>query len=181
LEGSGSFDLVTYLLGISAISLLIYAALHDVAARTVPNWLPLVILVIGCAARIADHTLEAGLIIAGVTFACLFCIWVLGVMGGGDVKLWAATASLIPPHLQPEIDFYFRVFLLGGLLGLVYLALFAVMRRRRPPAAALRAKGLLQRVLRVEAWRISRRGPLPYACAISAGAILTILPASLQL
>ncbi len=180
---------MTYLLGISAIALLVYAALHDVAARTVPNWLPVVILVIGIAARLADHTLEAGLLIAAITFAILFCIWVLGVMGGGDVKLWAATALLIPPQLQPEIDFYFRVFLLGGLLGLIYLALFAVMRRWQPAPAAgglrsgagRRGAGLVRRVLRAEAWRISRKGPLPYACAISAGAILTLLPASLQL
>jgi prepilin peptidase CpaA len=176
---------LTYVFGILAIALLIYAALHDVAARTVPNWLPLCVCALGCAARLADHTIETALIVAAVTFVVLFAIWVLGLMGGGDVKLWAATALLIPPQLQPEMDFYLRVFLLGGLLGIVYLALWPLARRLRrggvPGDIASRPKTLLRRIARAEAWRIGRRGPLPYACAISVAGILALLPPSLQL
>jgi prepilin peptidase CpaA len=40
------------------------------------------------------------------------------------------------------------------------------------------ARPLVRRVLRAEAWRINRRGPLPYAFAIAGGAILTLLPIS---
>ncbi len=181
---------MTYVFGILAISLLVYAALHDVAARTVPNWLPLCVCALGCAARIADHSLEIAAIVAAITFVVLFAIWVLGLMGGGDVKLWAATALLIPPHLQLELSFYLHVFLLGGLLGIIYLALWPLVRRassRRlrhapvPGVIASRPKTLLRRIARAEAWRIGRRGPLPYACAISASAILALLPPSLQL
>ncbi len=177
---------MSYFFGIFAVALLVYAALHDVAARTVPNWLPLCVAALGCAARLADHTLEVALLIAGVTFIVLFAIWVLGLMGGGDVKLWAATALLIPTQLQPELDFYLRVFLLGGLLGLIYLALWPVVRRVRRAGAANafaagRPKNLLRRVARAEAWRIGRRGPLPYACAISVSAIVALLPPSLQI
>ena len=43
------------------------------------------------------------------------------------------------------------------------------------PRAANRAVHL-RRFLRVEQWRIGRRGPLPYACAIAAGAIVALLP-----
>jgi prepilin peptidase CpaA len=171
--------------GILAMALLVYAALHDVAARTVPNWLPLCVAALGCAARIADHTIEPALIIAAITFAALFAIWVLGIMGGGDVKLWAATVLLIPPQLQPELNFYMGVFLLGGLLGIVYLALWPLMRRRHAatPGAPknIMRKNLLGRALRAEAWRIGRRGPLPYACAISASAIFALLPPTLQI
>jgi prepilin peptidase CpaA len=184
LMGVGAFHLVTYGFGIMAIGLLFYAGLHDFAARTVPNWLPLCILAIGCLLRLADHTIEPGLMIAGATFALLFAVWVLGVMGGGDVKLWAATALLIPPQLRVELNFFMGVFLIGGLLGLVYLALWPLLRRVRRPVTGLRHMrdmGLVRRVLRAEAWRICRRGPLPYALAIAASAILTLLPASLQL
>jgi prepilin peptidase CpaA len=170
--------------GVVAIALLVYAALHDVAARTVPNWLPVCVAVLGCAARIADHTIEPALIIAAITFAALFVIWVLGIMGGGDVKLWAATVLLIPPHLQLELNFYMGVFLLGGLLGGVYLALWPLMRRRNGHAVApkpIMRKNLLGRAMRAEAWRIGRRGPLPYACAISASAIFALLPPTLQI
>ncbi len=176
----GVSHFVTYLFGIIAIALLVYAALHDLAARTVPNWLPLCVLLVGCGFRLEDHTLGTGLIIAAATFAFLFVIWVLGVMGGGDVKLWAATALLIPPQLRPELGFFLHVFLLGGLLGIIYLALWPLLRRlRRGAAPSSRRLGLFRRALRAEAWRIARRGPLPYACAISAAAILTLIPASL--
>jgi hypothetical protein len=90
--------------------------------------------------------------------------------------------------------------LLGGLLGLVYLALWPVARRVRQSNAARilaartlaaglpqntpaagRPKSLLRRIARAEVWRIGRRGPLPYACAISVSAIVALLPPSLQL
>jgi prepilin peptidase CpaA len=170
-------------LGVSALALLVYAALHDFAARTIPNWLPLVLLVDGAAWRIADHSLLPAAAVAGFTFIVLFIIWVLGAIGGGDVKLWSATALLIPPRLQPELDFFLQVFVIGGLLALVYLGLWLVLPKPRPaPLARLggsRAAGLVRRALRAEAWRIGRRGPLPYAFAISASAIITLLPFSL--
>ena len=162
-------------LTVVAAGLLVYAALHDVAARTVPNWLPAALLVIGCCARLIDHSLLSGGIVAAVTFAALFVIWLLGAMGGGDVKLWTATVLLIPPMLQPELAFFLRVVVFGGILAVIYLALRPLVPKRPPPA---RPAGLLLRVLRVETWRISRRGPLPYACAIAGGAIVTLLPLS---
>ncbi len=161
---------------ILATGLLVYAALHDLAVRTVPNWLPAALLAIGLCARIADHSWLSASVIAACTFAILFLIWMAGAMGGGDVKLWAATVLVIPPVLQPELDFFLRVVIFGGVLGIFYL----VLCRLVPKPAASREGGLLRRVLRAEAWRIGRRAPLPYACAIAGGAIVTLLPLSLQ-
>ncbi|OYV50635.1 MAG: hypothetical protein B7Y73_03400 [Acidocella sp. 35-58-6] len=165
---------------ISAACLLVYAALHDLAARTVPNWLPLCLLALGVVVRVADHSLRIGLIITAITFVALFAIWFSGMMGGGDVKLWAATVLLIPPHLQVEMNFFLRVFLIGGALAVVYLALWLPVARLRSRGVGTfgAAQSLLQRVVRAEVWRISRRGPLPYAVAISGSAILTLLPLS---
>lgn len=174
---------------IGAVALLVYAALHDLAARTVPNWLPVCLLAIGVIARSADHSLWHGLVVALAAFIILFGIWFSGAMGGGDVKLWAATVLLIPPHWQPQLTFFLRVLLIGGALALLYLALWWPMSRFRravshaaaPHAAAAKSfapSGLFQRVLKAEIWRISRRGPLPYALAISASAILSLLPLS---
>ncbi len=156
--------------------LLVYAALHDLAARTVPNWLPVALLVIGLAARFADHTLVDGLLVAACTFAVLFALWILGLMGGGDVKLWAASALLIQPLLQSELNFILDVVLAGGVLALVYLVLFRLIKRPR----ASREGGLVRRALRAEAWRIFRRAHLPYACAIAGGALVSLLPLSSQ-
>jgi prepilin peptidase CpaA len=159
-----------------AIGLLVYAAFHDLAARTVPNWLPATLLLIGVCARLLDHSLLNAAIVAAVTFVILFVIWMFGAMGGGDVKLWAATVLLIPPMLQPELAFFLRVVVFGGVLALVYLALCLLVPKRLPS----RPTRLLLRVLRAEVWRIGRRAPLPYACAIATGAIVTLLPLSFQ-
>jgi prepilin peptidase CpaA len=166
--------MLSELLCILAAALLVYAALHDFAARTVPNWLPAALFCLGFALRLADHSLLTGLLICAITFAVLFAIWLLGAVGGGDVKLWAATALLIPPLLQPQLAFFLRVVILGGGLALLYLLLCFVV----PKPRASRAGGLVKRVLRAEAWRIGRRAPLPYAFAISASAIVTLLPLS---
>lgn len=160
------------LLAIPAALLLVYAALHDIAVRTVPDWVPLCLLGLGAASRLADHSLARGLAVSLCTFLVLFILWLRGLIGGGDVKLWSASALLIPPAIQPEADFFTRVFLIGGTLALLYLA----MRRLVPRPRASRRGGYFRRALRTEAWRIRRRGPLPYACAIAGGAIMTFLP-----
>ncbi len=159
---------------ILAAGLLVYAALHDIAARTVPNWLPACLLVLGVAVRLADHSLLTGAAVALVTFVVLLVIWLGGAMGGGDVKLWAATALLIPPLLQSELNFVFRVVLFGGALAILYLLLRLLVLKPR----ASRHGNRLRRILRTEAWRIGRRAPLPYACAIAGGALVTLLPLS---
>jgi len=159
---------------ILAALLLVYAALHDIAARTVPNWLPLCLAALGCGARLADHSLLAGAMVALVTFGVLFGLWLAGAMGGGDVKLWAATALMIPPFLRPQLGFLFNVLLLGGALAILYLLLRVCVPRPR----ASRRGTLLRRIVRAEAWRIGRRAPLPYACAIAGGALATLLPLS---
>jgi prepilin peptidase CpaA len=147
----------------------------------VPNWLPASLLGLGLVSRLADHSLLAGLIVCGATFAVLFGIWMVGAIGGGDVKLWAATALLIPPVLQPELAFFLHVVILGGALALVYLGLCFVVPKPRAVSCWPARRGIIARVLRVEVWRIGRRAPLPYAFAISAAAIMTLLPISFSI
>jgi len=159
-----------------ASGLLIYAALHDLAARTVPNWLSLAVLAVGCSWRLLDHSLLGGLLAGVITFICLFAVWLLGGMGGGDVKLWAASALLIPPLLITELAFVLHVVLFGGALAIVYLILCRIV----PVPKQRTGGGWPRRLLRIEAWRIGRGAPLPYACAIAGGAISTFLPLSLQ-
>ena len=165
-------------LAVPAACLLGYAALHDLAVRTVPNWLPALLLLLGICARLLDHNLLTGLVVAAVAFAVLFCIWAAGAMGGGDVKLWAATVLLVPPAWQLQFAFFVDVVLAGGVLAMIYLGLSLVVPRPRgvPAPVAGGQINRLRRFLRVEQWRIGRRGPLPYACAIAAGAIAALLP-----
>jgi prepilin peptidase CpaA len=152
--------------------LLIYAALHDLAVRTVPNCLPLALAALGVGVRLLDHSLPTALAVAAGTFVILFAVWAAGLMGGGDVKLWAAAVLLVPPGLRTELSFFLDILLFGGGLAVVYLALGLLV----PKPKASRAGGRLRRFLRAEQWRIRRRAPLPYACAIAASAIAAILP-----
>ncbi len=163
------------LAGVAVVSL-VYAALHDLAVRTVPNWVSALLLVFGAGIRLIDHDLLHALGAALVLFLMLFVIWVAGLMGGGDVKLWAASALLIPPSWRAEFMFVANVMLLGGGLAILYLLLSVVVRR---PAASC-AGSYPRRFLRAELWRIRRRAPLPYACAIAGGTLAVLLPQILQ-
>ncbi len=174
-----SWLVLSFGLSCAAVLLLVWAALHDLAARTVPNGLPLGLLAIGSCARVIDHSLLPSLGVASGVFALLFAFWAKGAIGGGDVKLWSASVVLLPAYPQVEFSCFTRVLLAGGVLALTYLALRRVVKRPRAARSGGQPPGgLLTRILRAEAWRISRKAPLPYAFAIAGGTIVTLLPVS---
>ncbi len=159
-------------------ALLIFAALHDIAARTIPNTVSALLAVLGLWLRGMDSQLLTGLAMGAIVFAICLACWLRGWMGGGDVKLLAAAAIFVPPALVGSMIISTTLF--GGVVGLVYLALRAIVRRTGalPGLPAGRAErgsvhGFLRRVLRAEHWRLLRGSPLPYASAIAAGALFT--------
>lgn len=145
------------------------ASLHDIAARTIPNALSLAIAVLGLGAHLLAGDAPPALLAALGVFLLGILAWRCGVMGGGDVKLLAACTLLARPATAP--DLLLAVALAGGVLALVYLGLRPLLA----PPAARRPASLLARVLRAEAWRIRRGGPLPYAVAIGLGTFFTLL------
>jgi prepilin peptidase CpaA len=151
--------------------LLVAAALHDVAARTIPNWVSLSLCALGVLLRCMDGKLVAGLSLGLAVFAVATFCWKRGWMGGGDVKLLGAAAIFVPPlHVG---DMLVAVTLAGGVVGLIYLLGRSLLPRNVRPATA-RPRRLLARILRVERRRLGRGGPLPYASAIAAGTLLVI-------
>lgn len=155
------------LLGSVAV-LLTYAALRDVATRRIPNWVSALVALLGAALRFQEGQLAPALLAAASVFAVMFVMWRRGWIGGGDVKFLAATTLLAPP--DGVLDLLLAVSLSGGVLATCYL----VMTRLDLPAIRTASRGALWRVLRAESWRIRRRGPLPYACAIGAGGLITL-------
>jgi prepilin peptidase CpaA len=153
------------MLPIVCVALILAASLHDIVARTIPNSLALALAVAGIATGALNGYLFGSLLAAGAVFVLSALCWRRGWMGGGDVKLLGAAALGMPPG--SVLTFVAAVAIAGGLLAIFYL----VARRLVPAPAPLRPDGLLARALRVERWRISRGGPLPYACAIAAGAL----------
>ncbi len=162
-------DLVSPGLPFLAVGLLLGAALHDAAARTIPNWIPVSLAIIGLILRVQDASAAEGIGTAAVLLIILGALWLRGLIGGGDMKLIPAVALVLPPSGVPAL--VLSVSIAGGGLALLYLALSVVVRRPRPGPR----RGLLARVVKAEAWRMHRRGSLPYAVAIAGGALPNIV------
>jgi prepilin peptidase CpaA len=151
------------------VGLLLLAAWYDVATRLIPDAICIAILAGALALRAPDGWLAmlGSLGAASLLFCFLFLLAMRGLLGGGDVKLAGALAVALPP--ASTWDLLVLVVLAGGLLGIAYVAASRFAPRPAP------GRGLLHRVLAVEAWRIRRRGPLPYAVAIAVGGAMILL------
>jgi prepilin peptidase CpaA len=156
-------------LSVTAGALLVFAALHDVAARTIPNWVSALLAIDGLALKSFDGQLRLGLAAGAAVFLLAAVLWRGGFMGGGDVKLLGAAAIVVPPSLAAA--FIVSVCLAGGALALLYLAL----RRVVAPPGATRPRWRLARILRAERRRIRQCRSLPYACAIATGALFVMI------
>ena len=119
------------------------AAYTDLRRGEIPNWLTAsafgagVVASAGVAAvaGLGAHgavLAVAGALIGGLACAVLpFILWLKGVMGGGDLKLFVALGALC--HSSLGIDIELSSFLAGSLLVLVQLAyrgtLFFMLKR----------------------------------------------------
>ncbi len=161
---------------LAACAVLAAASLRDIAVRTVSNRLCAVLVVLGAGLRIAGGDWPFALLAAILVFILAAACWARAWLGGGDVKLLTAAALLVPAASVPSL--IAATAMAGGVLSLGYLLLSGLVTR--PQLAAphrVTLAGPLARVIRAERWRISGRRPLPYACAITAGAFITLLRA----
>jgi prepilin peptidase CpaA len=160
------------LLLFAAATSLLFAAAHDVALRTIPNRVSLIVAAAGAGLSALDGQFVPALFGGAMVFAGTWYCWRHGWIGGGDVKLLTACTLLVPPASVPEL--VLSTAIAGAALALLYLALAMALARLLPGGAAARPTSLLGRVWRVERRRIRRRASLPYACAICAGVLLTL-------
>ena len=168
-----------FVTGIAA--LLVMAAWNDIATRLVRDTIPIGISAFGILLRLETGALPAlySLSLALVVFVLLLGLASRGWLGGGDVKLTAALTLALPP--SAIWDFITVTTVCGGILALPYIT----MARVQPFAPALArawydgrgqaSASLLSRVVRAESRRLRQGGPLPYAVAIAAGGIMTLL------
>jgi prepilin peptidase CpaA len=143
----------------------LYASLRDLVSYEIPNWLSLAI-----AAAMIPAMLGAGIgwATVGLNLAAGVCtlgvgifLFARGYMGGGDVKLMAATVLWMGWPLLAE--FVVLVALFGGALALVVLGF-----RRLPLPSSWAGHPWLQRLYGAESG-------IPYGVAIGA-ATLCLLP-----
>lgn len=158
---------------LAASALLLLAAWCDLATRTVPDGISVALAVLGLITRAAEGPAPAAwsLLVAACLFAALLPLHARGAIGGADVKLITALAVGFSP--LSTLDFLAATAMAGGILGLAYLSL-----RLLPEPAPLAPRPRSwppRRVIALERRRVSRRGPLPYAVAIAAGGVLTLI------
>jgi len=138
----------------------IAATVEDLWRRQVSNWIPLVALVGGFVCQVMQHgwmgLLEAlGGAVAG--FLVFLVFYLLGGMGGGDVKLMAGFGALLGMHRILEGALWTAG--IGGIFALAVIAFRAVVRLwKKPPPGEKESEFI------------------PYAPAITLGVWLAMIP-----
>ena len=151
------------------VGLLSAACVSDLRTRLIPNPIVLATIAAGVVFAVVTNPGISGLSHAGAGLLAGFVVWfpfyLLRMMGAGDVKLFAASATFLGARGAIEGAVYTALF--GGALALGYMVLSSgwswtfirlghgvqhpAMLRNAPPAAGRR---------------------MPYALAISAGVLL---------
>jgi prepilin peptidase CpaA len=101
----------------------IAAIVEDLARGTISNWLSLAALAGGLACQVAVHGwmgIAWGIAGAASGFGVFLLFYLLGGMGGGDVKLMAGFGSLLGAGRLLQAAFWTA--LVGGLLAALVLA-----------------------------------------------------------
>jgi prepilin peptidase CpaA len=145
------------------------AAVDDLARRRIANWIPAAALFGGFGWQIGQNGIWTGLLHAlggaAVGFAVFLIFYLMGGMGGGDVKLMAGFGALLglPGVLWAAL--WTAAF--GGIIALGAVAWQGVrsgVRRMLPHAATVSVKAG------------ERAESIPYAPAIVLGVWLALVP-----
>lgn len=157
--------------GVVLSALLIAACWTDLRARRIPNKLVLFTVTVGVVLSIVGHGWLAGLTHAGGGLLTGLAIWfpffAFGMLGAGDVKLFAAAATFLGARSAVEGALYTALY--GGILAAAFLvassgwsaALFRIGSAAHEPLLLRQDPG-------------THRRRMPYALAIAAG-VLTAL------
>jgi len=151
------------------VALLVIAAVEDVRARRIPNW-----LTAGVAALYPTYVLASpaavpwleALAVAGAILVVGFLVFARGWLGGGDVKLIAAVSLWAGP--EHMLLFALITGLAGGVLA---LATLSWQRLLGPLGLHLEALGLLGGPSAGANDPQPAPTSLPYAIAIAAGGL----------
>jgi prepilin peptidase CpaA len=138
--------------------LLAWAAASDIRDRKIPNRVVLAVglLFVAWSVAAGGAGLSSAVLAGLIAFAVGFGLYLGGIVGAGDSKLFAAVALFAGVPLLPF--FALATAMTGGVMG---VASFASRPRRAMAMVALRGKGDFGR-------------GIPYGVAISVGGALTI-------
>jgi prepilin peptidase CpaA len=151
-----------------AILVGVAAMIDDLARRQIANWIPAVALVAGLGWQIGQSGWHGILYALGGTaagFAAFLIFYLLGGMGGGDVKLMAGFGALLGAGRLVEAALWAAG--VGGVIAVGVLAYRAIRR-------ALGGKDIVRGAETAE--EIAYRESIPYAPAIALGVWLSLVP-----
>src|SRR5580700_1583715 len=134
------------------------AAVDDLARRQISNWIPLAALAGGLGWQVGLHGWSGWLIALGgaaAGFSVFLIFYLMGGMGGGDIKLMAGFGALLGAGRLAEAALWTAG--VGGLLALGVLA-FRSLRKRAGAGAPTGASS----------------DSIPYAPAIALGVWLSL-------
>ena len=147
------------------IVLLALAAGWDLASYTIPNFIPVSVLLafvlFGIFSRQNAAFYEAHALATLIALLAGFVLFALGYIGGGDAKLFAGVAAWLGLH--DLMTYVLVASLFGGALTLVLLSV-----RRFPLPATLAGRAWIVRLH-------EPRAGIPYGVALAAGGI-AVLP-----
>src|SRR5450631_1727446 len=149
------------------------AVASDLRRRRIPNAVSAFVFFSGLVVRAIDQSYGQALsgVGAAALVVALYRPWLMGGIGGGDVKLAAATAAWVPFARLPW--FALSAAATGGLFAVIYY-----FRARAPARAEIRANltlTVLQNELPAVPSHRAGHLSLPYSLAIASGAVVVFL------
>ena len=137
------------------------ATVDDLMRRRIANWIPVAGLAGGLGWQIGQHGWRGGLEAIGgavMGFAVFLIFYLLGGMGGGDVKLMAGFGALL------------------GWSGILWAALWTSVAGGILAVGTLAWKGALRRIRGGKEQDGGHKESIPYAPAITLGVWLSLVP-----
>jgi prepilin peptidase CpaA len=153
-----------------AILIGLAATINDLARREIANWIPVSALVAGTAWQMSQHGWRGGLIALGgaaAGFAVFLLFYLMGGMGGGDVKLMAGFGALLGAGRLLEAALWTAG--VGGILAVLTIG-FKSLRKalgHAPSPAELAGQTADEK---------QAADSIPYAPAITLGVWLSLVP-----
>ena len=153
------------------------AVIDDLKRRHIANWIPVAALVGGFGWQIGRYGWQGALwALAGAVtgFAVFLAFYLLGGMGGGDVKLMAGFGALLGTNRLLEAALWTAA--VGGLVAVGALAWKSVLRlgRVRPARGGKGDAAPLGDSAMTEEQRLHANS-IPYAPAIAVGVWLSLI------
>lgn len=156
--------------GVVFTAILVMAAIEDLRTRRIPNKLVAVLAVAGIAYSVARAPVIAGFAQAGgglvAGLACWLPFYMLGWLGAGDVKLYAAAGAWLGPARAVEGAVMGALF--GALLSLLWMVKSQGIRN---VAQTLGMAAANPDLLAPDSDAAGKKSTMPYAVAIASGAI----------